>query len=795
MNLTDYFKRKKTPQNSGNSMPISHETLAVKYYLELPDIEGRPLYEITENLTVGSEVGSVQIEHDSISPRHCTFSFNSGVVSVLDHSSDFGTYIGQKRIPPGRMIILQDDDPIQIGELSAHIIHSEESVDIQTPQFDALPETPSEDEQSEENSAIHASMDDPTTGGLEVGTDLIQEATSDYQIDEVFEDDATQNKGHSNTVSFHLTQLGKRIKDLTRIGKAAAKHEMTSKTTLQEAPAVAGALPRIFALMLDVLISLILATLFSETFLQQMIFSAIDTVKSLVMPLYEMAMQTIITQYPLASKMNQSILDFFTNDAQTFLLVVGLYVGLRLISSLLLSVTLGQKLLLMSPSDTNPLIGRLKAVARELLAPLFAPFLLFDLPCLFSKRTFKEFITASELRMEKLGPSYILALFLIPLFVLILAISPLFSGLEYRASIPITNIISEEVINLEGQINMSSLGMHLALKEGVEHQLQFNLEMKDGKKQLSPSLQILFDKNKVAKLRYLRSINTKKLLKRFFNATLMGKEEYSELEHFALTPENKSLSYRVNEKRYHSQLQKLLRTSFNLAPNTLMDYVTSHGPLVKGAVDFRSEIQQIVGSSFNKIEFANFANQDGVLFTLNSTIPKFVFLKLDDISAAAYLLELPEKSRFDSFLNWGASHLDLSSNDSKVHISAYRPLYDADVLLLADIHWDKISSEEYRKKMVHYFAESLLSALDKANDLDSSQSLASYILAIENNFIKSNEESRLAWNDTYQKLLAMQKAYAEQDRAFLNQMLTTETTDEASSQKEEGQQELLKEIY
>jgi len=89
-----------------------------KLVITFESLNGQPTHEVIDQLTVGSLDGDAQISDPSISPKHCTFYFEDGVVSIVDHSSMSGTFIEGRKIAPGRTYLIDEEDQLLIGKVS-----------------------------------------------------------------------------------------------------------------------------------------------------------------------------------------------------------------------------------------------------------------------------------------------------------------------------------------------------------------------------------------------------------------------------------------------------------------------------------------------------------------------------------------------------------------------------------------------------------------------------------------------------------------------------------------------------
>jgi pSer/pThr/pTyr-binding forkhead associated (FHA) protein len=144
MDFKKLFKRNKTPDIVGKDaqqLDIPTE-LVTKIYLVFPKLDGQPTYELESKLTIGSEVGDVVLDDESVAPKHCTFTHVQDVISLMDHGSLQGTLLNKKAVTPGRVFILQDKDKLKIGDLEARILIQEEEVPLEE---EIAPEVSDED--------------------------------------------------------------------------------------------------------------------------------------------------------------------------------------------------------------------------------------------------------------------------------------------------------------------------------------------------------------------------------------------------------------------------------------------------------------------------------------------------------------------------------------------------------------------------------------------------------------------------------------------------------------------------
>jgi hypothetical protein len=111
-----------------------------------------------------------------------------------------------------------------------------------------------------------------------------------------------------------------------------------------------------------------------------------------------------------------------------------LFFTLRLISTLIFGVSVSE-LGLGVRSYGNSLWKRIGGGLRVILGLITGPFLIFDLPAIYSRRTFKEFMTFTHTYISSKFIAILGLLLYLPLVVGFLLFSPLFQGFELPESI------------------------------------------------------------------------------------------------------------------------------------------------------------------------------------------------------------------------------------------------------------------------------------------------------------------------------------------------------------------------
>lgn len=122
------------PQNSDNIDGI--QTIS---YLVLEHGGAPKKYAIDDHLIVGRDKGPVKITNSTLSARHASLFFQDGVVSIMDHRSEFGTFINGNKLTPGKMYVLLDEDEIKFGEILGKLASGVKEVMPDLPDLPPMP--------------------------------------------------------------------------------------------------------------------------------------------------------------------------------------------------------------------------------------------------------------------------------------------------------------------------------------------------------------------------------------------------------------------------------------------------------------------------------------------------------------------------------------------------------------------------------------------------------------------------------------------------------------------------------
>lgn len=583
------FGRKSVPTNSGelSDDPVLPRHKWVKVFeIELSNMEGAPVYGLTHQLSIGSEIGNVVINDPSISPRHCTFILQQEVVSVIDHASMSGVIVNGKKIPSGKYIILEETDIIAIGALEIRLIIKTESV----PE-DVIPDIPVEEEEPEE---VHE----------EVVEEVIEE--------EIEEEEETPK------ISAH---------------KKGMKNPLAAVTKLKT-PYATNALVRVIAVVADLLLAYSLFVVFSpfDEFRAFLNFLP-DTLADLLDVNWENLWQAFIQDNGFIGEMTQDLFKFMSSTFH-FGPIFLMFVMVRLVSTLIWGVSISEFILGVK-AHGNAIWKRVGGVLRVLLGVITGPFLIFDVPAVVSRRTLKEFMSFTHTYLDSKFVAILSTLLYVPLLLALALVSPLFQGLEVPEPILVNDKIERrvkavqdegtvEVVSIQESSRFLNLSIRYNAKEldiiptvkfyGVQNKQNYRPRAVFYHKDLQRSVQ----------LEVYKTFDMKQLLGIGMKGNFFLYDQYPEIYSFVFGGVDGNPAFKVEkgekvENKFANEFISFTKMALELDASKSVEIMQSSTPLVKGLMDFRS-------SFLSLLEYKDF-DQIGFIKIGNVTFLKVSYLK------------------------------------------------------------------------------------------------------------------------------------------------------------------------
>lgn len=605
MNLKSLFKLFKLPLKGGKQESLTRENqLVTRYVLSFTNIEDSPTYELKDHFTLGSDVGDMVLEDCNLSPKHASFSLKDGIVTIMDYGSASGTFIGDHQIEKGKSVILNDGDIIVLGDVHVQLLMQEDG--IEGIEFDR---PASESNVEAEEIQIEDDQDEQTQSEPEAKAEK-REKTKELRL---------AGQTHLSIKPLELKEEGtvaKRIKAMRALKDSGKKpnKKILAPVGVDRA---ANTLPRLVGIIFDIICVVII----------WQIFSPFDDFRVAANIIPEMFTEFVVPEWNKLvelsgeqEKYNQvmgevspiakDLMDQFVISS-----ILGILLAWRVLTSLLLGSSLGMWMAGIR-SYGSFLSKRAGGVIREIVGLITFPFLIFDLPALFSRRTFKEVITRTNLYTPSKGAVIISWLFFSPILLASLIISPLFRGLEFNEKIAITDELSVRIKNKkeEGGPIEVSYQMYKSSWLGLELELdvtkwivvpRFTWSQTEKGSILQPALVFHHEKEAKLPLVLLKNFDWYSLLNLPMSHNPFLQNSFPEIWAFVQSQrlkDVKNIQYRptdVQKKKFEVELQELILASFNLDIENMLEHILTHGPLIKGLIAFRHELLGLLDGSLD----------------------------------------------------------------------------------------------------------------------------------------------------------------------------------------------------
>jgi hypothetical protein len=616
--LKTLFRKKSLPQEDGNSGPQSPQGRRVKRFdIILDNLEGSPEYELKHTLVIGREVGDIVINDPSISPRHATFTLQDEVVSIIDHGSQRGTFINGQKISVGKFVILEVGDSIKLGDLDLKIQTGTRFLDESE-----IPDSPS----SKTKTTIIAPPPVPKAAK----PTLSAGRKSDFK---------KNSKSKKKTFSF---------------------------TTYRSA----NTFLRVLALVGDLFLAYILLILFLPFDDFKFLLNKIPVLLSENLPLSLAQISEMLkTEYQIPVDSLMEVYQFLNGYIEIYPLVV-MYGILRIVSTLIFGTSFSQFMFGIR-AGMNKIWARIGGVLRVLIGFLTWPFLIFDLPALFSRRTFKEVMTFTHLYNSSKLASVMGVIFYPILLLAAFIFAPLFQGFEMTEALILNPKVEARIIAAEDAVpadkirSASSQFLQMAVAfPADEYNLipRFAILGAGSKTKMEPGLTIFERKNLKTSmdLGLIKTFDLAALIELGLRGNPFLQDRFPALYEYAYTSTASidAVGKGQDEKKdlqFEKELMDLILLSFKLSVENSLDIIQKETPILSGLVHFRSSLLGLLdGRKFN----------DGGFIKIGNT----TFLKLEtDKITEEFLLPLRPKGRLFHAVFSGETPQVVNSLKNKIY--------------------------------------------------------------------------------------------------------------------------------
>lgn len=447
--------------------------------IQIPENDPQDII-VQESLSIGSDPSNdICLQDFGLAPKHCIFRQQQGVLTILNIGGSKPFKIGKQKLELGKTYILDDNDKIQFGDLvividefepSEDIIEDELEEDLSpslgTPSADLAPD-PDEEEEIEDQGY------DPTSINVAEMIAKAKEESGKHDIQEIkkglkkqkekthwdelpmdLDDEDEEDEDTDEKTSSKLMQLTRRLKQILvnrpkrdHVVKAEPIKKIVTKSPRAKAGKlenIPGFIPRFFAFAFNLtLTGLVVQTIFDVPSAVILFTDLLDKTHLAIAKMPEISFVT-------------DLIKLFTPEVLASILV---YYILEFIFALLLGRSLGYTLLGIY-ENSGFITSRIKAIIRTSVGLFTFPFIIFDAPAFFRRRSLKEVLSLSSLGFHQTFIGYLTTLILLPALLMVFLLADAFNKKDmlltwqYQELPPMQQQISQKALPFLG-VNLS----------------------------------------------------------------------------------------------------------------------------------------------------------------------------------------------------------------------------------------------------------------------------------------------------------------------------------------------------
>lgn len=667
-------------------------------------------------ITIGSDNSAeVCLKNEELSPLHLKFRLQDEILTINQLGVDDSSKLGRQKLKQGKMYIIDKGDKITFG--SVKVIIRKEKI--------------------EEVKQNVSNTEEEKTDEIEVNENLQQK-----------EEKEETGKGEISSI----------------VRRAALKRNAFNKALKKTAVKYDGhLLPGLIVRLTSHLISILIA--FSILTFVFDYYNFVDDVDKLVVTyqpeltkliqkvhlkiiqLVKLSPQPLPFEIPGPEKLD---LTFLSKNA-LYLKIFLVYILFQLLTIILFGIEF--PLFFMGVRSEGSFIAtRIKGIFRFLIGLMTFPLLIFDLPILIKKRSFKELITGSRLQFKKSNMRYTAILIKTPLLLIILILSPLVFFLDGLVPpMTIEKVVSNKKEDKKKKIYapLPSLEIQIPVND---QELLFIPELKVTKKRVTSSLLVIDEKSQTkGKIIFEQDYKYENLI------TIIKKLDPLLAYHSNVmaTTDDRQLA------AYQKEVVELMEDIISFDVYNLHSFFLKRGPFIYPYLKVRSEI--LTKSKFlpglNFISYSN--NQKNLLNSNNNKIILFTdhgFKQLD-ITPIGKNKKIT-RTIFRNFLLESKKLEDINISYSK-NISGFE---------IYDIFW-KISYDQLEKdailneQIILYLLKISLDAIDKNKEFEQKE-IKRFLSQIDKLFLSLDKDRQKSFKDVRLVTNRIQVALDKKDTKF-----------------------------
>jgi hypothetical protein len=392
---------------------------------------------VEKELSLGSDSGcDIRIQEFGLAPLQGRFRLQNNVLTFTQLGPDDSLKVGSQKCGHGRMYILDKGDKCIIDKVKIIVrkekveIEKEDEADLDELENETAHEEAHQDEQAEEHDIDSGGtlqkVEDPQNESDEAEYEIVEEVV---YVDE--EGNEVKEKSEPTFVSKFRNLIKKkeekRKKPITP--KLSAAPRFTKGAKIRDP--IAGPLFRLLGIGYNLAFfygfyTMVLPLIKEKTGFDLLNYGnkAFDIIKPHLGKLPQ-TLPEAVAAVPYVGDVYQVIFETI-NDPLIYQLIIA-FLCYEILFQFFLGIGLGQFLIGLS-NGGHHILNRVLSPIRVLLGIILLPLLVFDLPIIGGKRSFKEILTFSRYERRSLGLTIILAFVVMPTLAILAANYTLYSA-------------------------------------------------------------------------------------------------------------------------------------------------------------------------------------------------------------------------------------------------------------------------------------------------------------------------------------------------------------------------------
>ncbi len=482
-----------------------------------------------------------------------------------------------------------------------------------------------------------------------------EEMELDETFEELIEDDESEEEVEKVTFLTKLKKLFKKKEvqavvegtvDVPKIKSGSmAKSSGAKKRRVKVVYNASTPVARLMGIGCDLIVMSIVFQIFHRN---DDFFGAVELISQNIISNYNLYLAEYVDtllKLPEISFLTEYLEDFKTIGNYKVYIIV--YLLIRFLSTLLLGVSIGQFVMGCRPEGSIIWV-RLGGVVRELFGIILLPFfLILDLPAMIGNRTFKEVITMTAVVSGGTGMFWFGTLIGIPLLVVCYFASPLFENLETPKQYNVEKLKIQTIEDKEENSYIGSKLFNLSYYRPNEVIFYPTLAMGkvDGKEVVRPKIRFVEKGAFSCELVKIKRFDMFKLLSKAKGINLLFEKNFPMLNRLIVSDEDyaKKMS-RADFFKTSIEYEKLIKTSFELGTNNVVDHIIEFGPFLGGFAKFKELFYKLLSSAgeAKTIKMKNINNSRYLYIDLGKGIEthELMIVPMDFISGNIYKITL-----------------------------------------------------------------------------------------------------------------------------------------------------------